>query len=121
MKETFEDKRKLVLMSKRKKLKTYKDDGLCELFKDKSYAIIKGDFFVPLIPRHMTKENWRELFWRETKKVVLHGKTYKSLCMVCRLGLSCLSRGNGKKFDFECRASPEIIIVPLTKRKKGEV
>jgi hypothetical protein len=119
--QTFEDKRREKL-SGDLRLKVFNDDkgALAKCFADKSYAIVGDDMFVPLIPRHMTNDNWRELFWRGVKKVVIHGRKYKSLCNACRLGLSCLSKGNGRRYEFECKASGDNMIVPLTTRKRGE-
>jgi hypothetical protein len=120
--KTFEDKRREKIRQGDLRLKVFDDDDgrLAKLFADKSYAIVQGDRFIPLLPRHMTNDNWRELFWRGTKKVVIHGRKYKSLCNACRLGLSCLSKGNGRRYEFDCKASGDNMIVPLTTRKKGE-
>ena len=91
------------------KIPTYKDRGedLRSLFGDKSHAVTQEGHFVPIIPRHMTKENWRDLFWLQPVEVVIHGRRYKSLCSLCALALDCVRKESA--YDFECRASSQTL------------
>ena len=120
--KTFEEKRKEVLNGDLKlRREADKDGKLSALFADKSFAIVGDDkLMVPILPRHMTKDNWRELYWLKPSKLVINGKKHKTLCSICRLSLSCLSKGQGRSGDFKCTASRDTIIVPLTTRKRGE-
>ena len=119
-KQTFADKRTEMLLGDLR-LKRHKDDGrLVKLFSNMSFAIVDDDMFVPIIPRHMSKENWRELYWHQPTTLVIHGQKKKTLCSICRLGLSCRSKGQGRSYDFKSLASRDTLLVPLTTRKKGE-
>lgn len=91
-------------------------DELVTQFADKSYAVIKGGHFVPLVPRHMSHENWQELFWLGTQKVVVNGQAYKSLCSICMNALECMLRKD--QFDFRCVCSPKTITIDLRKRRR---
>lgn len=94
-------------------------DGVEErerLFADKSYAITREGYFVPFIPRHMTTDNWRELFWLQPRKLVIQGQVFKSLCSVCVNALDCLREKGSRKFD--CKITPKTMTVELRRRRR---
>jgi hypothetical protein len=118
----FDDKREEELQNSKLRVFTNPTEEMVKLFSDKSYAIIRNPdgAFVPLIPRHMSKENWRHLFWHDPKILVINGKRFRDICSVCRHSLACIGRGKNHSYNFDCKATPETFIVPLTIRKKGE-
>lgn len=121
--KTFEDKRREKLNDNKMLLYSSNIDELEHLFRDKSYALVShpgNGGFVPLIPRHMTNENWRNLFWMGVTKLVVHSIMFRSLCSACRLRFECLKDGVNSKYSFECKARPESLIIPMSKRRKGE-
>lgn len=111
------------LKFRRMKVVDDNDGSLRLLFADKSYALVRSHVvsgFVHIIPRHMTDDNWRELFWLGIDELVLHGRKYKDLCSVCTMAMTCVNRGVGIRPTFECEASAETIDIEKTLRKKGE-
>jgi hypothetical protein len=80
---------------------------LLALFEDKSFAITEDDAFVPLIPRHMTSDNWRDLFWHQPTLVVVKGRQYPSLCSMCLYALKCVR----KPASFECKATAKRLML----------
>lgn len=80
---------------------------LLALFEDKSFAITEDDAFVPIIPRHMSTDNWRDLFWHQPTLVVVKGSQYPSLCAMCLNALKCVR----KSASFECKTSAKRLIL----------
>lgn len=71
---------------------------------------------VHIIPRHMSARNWRALFWLGVKKLVVHGRTFDSLCDACSNRVICMQEGLGTSYAFECRASRATLNIDVTSR-----
>lgn len=119
---TFEDKRKERLDTSRMHLVSQRVEDIEELYKDKSYALVDKPrkALVPIIPRHMTSQNWRDLFWHDVRLLVIHGRKYQSLCSACDRALGCIAKGKDRRNSFECMVSPSNLSFKKTIRKKGE-
>ena len=113
---SFESKRQEKMQKGKMRVVAGDVDGLFKLFADKSYAVTKEGHFVPLIPRHMTNENWRELFWLQPRKVLIHGQVYKSMCSICMSALECMKLKHN--WDFECVATTKTMTVDLRGKRR---
>lgn len=88
---------------KENRLRAYKDvDELKGMFRN--YAVSKMGV-TPLIPRHMTPELWRQLYWLDPHLVVVHGREYRSLCSLCLDKFLCA--GKVGQATFECQTNAD--------------
>ena len=102
---SFADKRARMLADA--KLRVYETNTKLEaLFADKSFALVDGNF-IPIMPRHMTTDNWRELFWHQPSLVVIKGRRYPELCSLCVDALGCVR----KDAAFECKTTAKRLML----------
>jgi hypothetical protein len=101
---SFKDK--AARMVSESKLRVYETNPELEaLFADKDFAIADG--FIPIMPRHMTADNWRHLFWHQPTLVVIKGRRYPDLCSICVDALKCVR----KDAAFECKVTSKRLML----------